>query len=79
MSKFTPKRFSRIDFRVGYHKTTDILYFIEYSVHMSKVRTFILQFYLNTLFMNKVGECYLPSIVRRQYISIIFKEKKCAP
>jgi hypothetical protein len=25
--------------------------------------------------MVKVGECYLPSIVRRQYFSIIFCEK----
>ncbi len=75
MSKFTPKRFSRIGFRVGYHKTADIPYFIEYSAHMSIVCTFILQFYLNTLFMNKVGECYLPSIVPRQYFSIIFNEK----
>ena len=29
----------------------------------------------STLFMNKVGECYLPSIVQRQYFSIIFNEK----
>jgi hypothetical protein len=42
---------------------------------MSIVRTFTLQFYLNTLFMNKVGECYLPSILRRQYFSIIFNDK----
>jgi hypothetical protein len=34
-------------------------------------------FYLNTLFMNKIGECYLLSIVRRHYFSIIFNEKKC--
>ncbi len=27
---------------------------------MSIVCTFILQFYLNTLFMNKVGECIVP-------------------
>ncbi len=53
----------------------DLLYFIEYSAHMSKVRTFILQCYINTLLMNKVGECYLPSIVRMQYFSIIFNEK----
>ena len=39
------------------------------------MRSFIFQFYLNFLFMNKVGECYLPSIVRRQYFSIIFNEK----
>jgi hypothetical protein len=67
MSKFTPKIFSRIGFRVGHHKTAGIPYFIDYSAHMSIVRTFILQFYLNTLFMNKVGECYLPSIVHRQH------------
>jgi hypothetical protein len=42
---------------------------------MSVVHTFILQFYLNTLFMNKVGEYYLPSIVRRQYFTIILNEK----
>ncbi len=52
-----------------------IPYFIECSVYTSIVRTFILQFYLNTLFMNKVGECYLPSIVRSQYFSIIFNTK----
>jgi len=45
---------------------------------MSIVNTIILQFYLNTLFMNKVGECYLPSIVRRQYFRIIFQWKKYA-
>ncbi len=45
---------------------------------MSIMRTFILQFYLNTLYINKVGECYLPSTVRRQYFSIIFNEKKSA-
>ncbi len=50
-------------------------YFIEYSAHMSIVCTFILQFYLNILFMNKVGECYIPSIVHMQYFSIIFNEK----
>jgi hypothetical protein len=33
-----------------------LLYFIQYSVHVSIVRTFILQFYLNTSFMNKAGE-----------------------
>ena len=44
---------------------------------MSIVCTFILEFYLNTLHMNKVGECCLPSVVRMQYFSIIFKEKKC--
>ncbi len=32
----------------------DVPYFIEYGSHTSIVRTFILQFYLNTLFMNKV-------------------------
>ncbi len=42
---------------------------------MCIVHTLILQFYLNTLFMNKVGECYLPSIVCRQYFSITFNEK----
>jgi hypothetical protein len=52
-----------------------IPYFIECSVYTSIVRTFILQFSLNTLFMNKVGECYLPSIVRSQYFSIIFNTK----
>jgi hypothetical protein len=35
------------------------------------MRTFILQFYLGTLFMIKVGECYLSNIVR----STIFHEK----
>ncbi len=45
---------------------------------MSIVSTFILQFDLDTLFMNKVGECYLPSIVRRQYFRIIFQWKKYA-
>jgi hypothetical protein len=40
--------------------------FIEYSVHMSIEEAFILQFYPNTLFMNKVGEC-LPSIVCRHH------------
>jgi hypothetical protein len=44
-------------------------------VHMSIVHTFILQFYPNTLFMNKVGECSLPNIVGGQYFSIIFNEK----
>jgi hypothetical protein len=39
------------------------------------VLTFVLQFYQNTLLMNKVGGCYLPSIARRQYFSIIFNEK----
>ncbi len=53
----------------------DLPYFIEYSAHTSKVRTLNLQFYLNTLLTNKVGECYLPSIVRMQYFSIIFNEK----
>ncbi len=47
-----------------------IHYFIEYSVYTSTVRTFILQFYQNTLFVNKVGECYLP--MRRQYFSITY-------
>jgi hypothetical protein len=47
-------------------------------VHTSIVRTFILQFYLNTLFVNEIGECYLQSIVREQYFSIIFNEKKGA-
>ncbi len=42
---------------------------------MSIEHTFILQFYMNTLFMNMVGECYLPSRVRTQYFSIIFNEK----
>ncbi len=50
----------------------NIPYFIEYSVQMSIVRTFIWQFYRNTLCMNKVGECYFPSIVRIQYFSILF-------
>jgi hypothetical protein len=45
---------------------------------MSIVCTFILQFYLNTLLMNKIGVCCLPSIVHAQYFSIIFNEKKCA-
>jgi NAD binding domain of 6-phosphogluconate dehydrogenase len=53
----------------------EVLYFIEYSTHMSIVRTFILQFYLNALLMNKIGKCYLPSIVHRHYFSIIFNEK----
>ncbi len=42
---------------------------------MNIAHTFILQFFLNTLFMNKVGECYLPSRMRKQYVSIIFNEK----
>jgi hypothetical protein len=42
---------------------------------MSIVCTFILIFYPNTLLINKVGEYYLPSIVRNQYFSIIFNEK----
>ncbi len=45
---------------------------------MSIMRTYILQFYLNTLFMNKVGECYLPSILSRHYVSIIFNEKSAS-
>jgi hypothetical protein len=45
---------------------------------MSIVHTFILQFYLNALFMKKVGDCCIPSIVCKQYFSIIFNEKKCA-
>ena len=52
-----------------------LLYFIGYRAHKSKVRTFILQFYLNTLSMNKVDEFYLPNIVRMKYFSIIFNEK----
>jgi hypothetical protein len=52
-----------------------LLYFIEYSVHTNIVHTFILQYYVNTLFMNKFSECYLPSIVHRQYFSISFNEK----
>jgi hypothetical protein len=44
---------------------------ISSSVHMCIVRTFILQIYLNTLLMYKVGECYFPNIVRRQYFSTI--------
>ncbi len=55
-----------------------IPYFIKYNVHTSIAHTFLSQFYHNTLFMNKVGECYLPRIVRKQYFSIIFNEKKCA-
>jgi hypothetical protein len=50
-------------------------YFIDNIAYACIVCTFILQFYLNTLLMNKVGECYLTSIVRRQYFSIIFNEK----
>ncbi len=42
---------------------------------MPIVRTFILQFYLNTLFMNKVGECYLQSIMQPKYFSIILNKK----
>jgi hypothetical protein len=38
-----------------------LLYLIPYSVHTSIGCTFILQLYLNTLLMNKVGECYLTS------------------
>ncbi len=53
-------------------------YFIEYNVRISIVHTFNLQFYLNTLFMNKVGESCLPRIVRTQYFSITLNEKKCA-
>jgi hypothetical protein len=52
--------------------------FIEYSAHTSIVCTFILQFDLNNLFINKVCEFNLPSIVRRQYFSTIFIGKKCA-
>ncbi len=51
---------------------------MKYSVLMIIVSSFILQFYFNILFMNKLGECYLPSKVRRHYFSIIFNEKKCA-
>jgi len=50
-------------------------YFIKYSVNMSVVCTFILQSYLNTLFMNKGGEWYHPSIMCKEYFSIIFNEK----
>ncbi len=32
-------------------------------------------YYLNNLFMNKVGECNLSSIVHRNYFIIIFNEK----
>jgi hypothetical protein len=32
---------------------------------------------LEYLLLNKVGEYYLPSIVRTQYFSIMFNEKKC--
>jgi hypothetical protein len=49
----------------------ELLYFIEYNVCTSIVGTFILQIYLNTLFMYKVGECYFPNIMRRQYFSTI--------
>jgi hypothetical protein len=54
---------------------SNIQHFIKYSAHTSIVCTFILQFYLNTLFMNKLGECYPPSTVHRQFFSIIFNEK----
>jgi hypothetical protein len=50
-------------------------YFIKYSRHTSIIHTFILQFYLNTLLMNKVSECYLPSIMGMRYFSNIFNEK----
>jgi hypothetical protein len=56
---------------VVYLRVIYLPYFIEYSAHKSIVCTFIL---LNTLLMNK-AECYLPSIVRMQYFSIIFYEK----
>jgi hypothetical protein len=48
---------------------------ISYCILLSIVCTFILQFYLSTLFMNKFGECYLPSVVCRHYFSISFNEK----
>ncbi len=57
---------------------TNILYFIESCEHTSIVRTFILQFDLNTLFMNEVGDCYVPSMVGRKYFSSNMNEKKCA-
>ncbi len=52
-------------------------YFIEYNVKARIVCIFILQFYLKTLFMSKVGDCYLSSKVRAQYFSTIFNEKMC--
>jgi len=51
-----------------------VKYFIVYSMHRAYC-TYEFEFYLNTLLMNKVGECYLPSIVCTQYFSIIFGEK----
>jgi hypothetical protein len=62
----------------GLDKTHMPTYFIKCCAPISMVCTFILQFYLNTLLMNKVGECYLQSIVRIEYFSFIFREKKCA-
>ncbi len=53
-------------------------YFVGCSAHMSIVCNLILQFYLKGLFIYKVGGCYLPSKVHRQYFSIIFNEKKWA-
>ncbi len=66
----TMRFFEKVNFQ-----PIDLPHFIEYSAHTSKVRTFILLFFLNTMLTNKVGECYLPSIVRMQYFSIIFNEK----
>jgi hypothetical protein len=55
-----------------YHIVGSFPYFIEYSAHVSLVCTF----YLNDLFMNKVGECYLPSIVCRPGTTSSFSMKK---
>ncbi len=46
-------------------------------MHTSILLTFIFQLYLNTLFMNEVGECYLPSIVGKHCFRIILNEKEC--
>ncbi len=44
------------------------------KVYTSIVLTFMFQINLDSLHINKVGECYLTSIVCRQYFSIIFNK-----
>jgi hypothetical protein len=45
-----------------------LLYFIKYNAHMSIVRNFILQFYLNTLFMNRVGASFMVQAPAQFYV-----------
>ncbi len=59
----------------AYTNIPGLLYFIENIAHMKIVHTFILQFDLNTLYLNEVGDCYVPSMVRRKYFSINLNEK----